>query len=140
MNSDNRMAFNVDVMWEDGTRETATITDLMVGTQIFVQWKYDDSWNGVIEKTFDRTTVEVSWNNDGTKNNVSLRNLMFVNPSEFMSKPVQLITTPARFGIIVKVPEQRSLFMRKKRVPRAHKDVVLVSSAGENQGIQFNSN
>ena len=71
--------------WYDGDQDRVLITHLLVDIPISVEWKHDFTWTGNIETIIDCFDVEVSWFNNGTTNIVSIRELQFLNPEDFIN-------------------------------------------------------
>ena len=63
-------------------------TDLEFNLDLFVAYRADTNWVGQITNIYDWNDVEVLWYNDNSKNTVRLRDIVPLNPNEFVNERV----------------------------------------------------
>ena len=114
--------FKVLVNWYDGGQDRVLITDLLVDIPISVAWKHEITWTGTIETIIDCFDVEVSWFNNGTTIIVSIRELQFLNPEDFINAEASWREVPTSKGKIVRVYAPRKKPSTPKNVGMCYRN------------------
>ena len=87
MTDDGTKPFKCRVQWSDRSIDTVLLTELLLRSELEVQWKYDPLWKGVLKKDLDWAVLEVEWD-DGSRNIVDMKDVIPLNPREYVGQPV----------------------------------------------------
>ena len=87
MTDDGAKPFECRVQWSDRNIDTVLFTELLLPSELEVQWKHDPLWKGVVKNALDWVVLEVEWD-DGSRNIVDIKDVIPLNPREYVGHPV----------------------------------------------------
>ena len=87
MTDDRTKPFECRVQWSDRSIDTVSLTELLLPSELEVQWKHDPLWKGVLKNALDWAVLEVEWD-DGSRNIVDVKDVIPLNPREYVGQPV----------------------------------------------------
>ena len=87
MTDDGTKPFECRVQWSDRSIDTVLLTELLLPSELEVQWKHDPLWKGVLKNALDWAVLEVEWD-DGSRNIVDIKDVIPLNPREYVGQPV----------------------------------------------------
>ena len=87
MTDDGTNPFESRVQWSDRSIDTVLLTELLLPSELEVQWKHDPQWKRVLKNALDWAVLEVEWD-DGSQNIVDIKDVITLNPRDYVGQPV----------------------------------------------------